>query len=317
MLKVYDRIKYYSNSYFSYILLLIFIQGQRMDIANLQAFVAIAESGSFSQAAEKLFLTQPAISKRIAQLESELGVKLFDRIGRRTTLTEAGQTLHERARAILLELEDTRRAIGNLSQVVGGHLIVGTSHHIALHRLSPALKRFNRDYPRVELDLRFLDSETVCSMVEQGEFELGIVSLPDTDIATLSSIPIWTDELVIVCGETHPLGEPGSMGLKDLLQHQAILPAPKTYTRAIIERGLQHPTQELKVRLNTNNLETIKVLVEAGLGWSVLPRTMLSDQLIELQIPGIHMTRQLGFVIHKERTLSHAAQALMDIIKNS
>ena len=288
-----------------------------MEIANLQALIAIAETGSFSLAAEKLFLTQPAISKRIAQLESELGVKLFDRIGRRITLTEAGRTLQGRARAILLELDDTRRAISNLSQVVGGHLIVGTSHHIALHRLSPTLKRFNQDYSQVELDLRFLDSETVCGMVEQGEFELGVVTLPDVDIATLTTIPVWTDQMLIVCGETHPLWKRGTIGLEGLLQYQAILPAAKTYTRSIIERGLHSPGQGLKVRLNTNNLETIKVLVEAGLGWSVLPRTMLSEQLKPIEINGIHMSRQLGVVIHRDRTLSHAAQALIDIIEQT
>ena len=287
-----------------------------MDIANLQAFLAVADSGSFSQAAEHLFLTQPAISKRIAQLEAELGVKLFDRIGRRITLTEAGETLLQRSRTILQELEDTRRAIGNLSQVVGGHIIIGTSHHIALHRLSPALKQFNRLYPQVDLDLRFLDSETICSMVEHGEFELGIITLPTIDIPALQVIPIWTDELIVVCGETHTLAKSARIDVKDLFEYAAIMPDPKTYTRSIIEEALCQGHRELKIRLNTNNLETIKVLVEAGLGWSVLPKTMLSSSLIELNVEHATMQRQLGVVFHKERTLSHAARVMIDIVRD-
>jgi DNA-binding transcriptional LysR family regulator len=288
-----------------------------MDIANLQAFVAIAESGSFSRAAEGLFLTQPAISKRIAQLESELGVKLFDRIGRGITLTEAGQTLHARARAILLEVEDTRRAIGNLSKVIGGPLVLGTSHHIALHRLSPALKRFNLDYPQVELDLHFLASETIYTMVEHGELEMGIITLPPLPIPALRTIPVWRDELVIVCGDTHPLAREETLDLDALLEYEAILPDPKTYTRSIIEEAMLSPKRELKVRLTTNNLETIKVLVEAGLGWSVLPNTMLSDSLRELSTGDLDITRQLGIVFHRERTLSHAAQAMIETIQAS
>lgn len=103
-----------------------------MELTNLRAFMAIAEYGSFSSAAEKLYLTQPAISKRIAQLENELGVKLFDRIGRGIQMTLAGETLHQRSKLILQEVADTQRAIASLTETVSGRLLMGTSHHIAL-----------------------------------------------------------------------------------------------------------------------------------------------------------------------------------------
>ncbi len=106
-----------------------------MDLANLSAFIAIAETGSFSGAADRLFLTQPAISKRIAGLEQQLGVRLFDRLGREVTLTEAGRALLPRAYQILNVLDDTRRALTNLTGAVSGRLTLATSHHIGLHRL--------------------------------------------------------------------------------------------------------------------------------------------------------------------------------------
>ena len=130
-----------------------------MDTGNLDAFLAVAHSRSFSRAAEQLHLTQPAISKRIASLEQQLDARLFDRIGKHVQLTEAGRALKPRAELILNTLNDTRRALGNLSATIQGRLSLATSHHIGLHRLPPVLRRFTKAYPGVVLDIQFLDSE--------------------------------------------------------------------------------------------------------------------------------------------------------------
>lgn len=119
-----------------------------MDLANLNAFIAIAETGSFSGAGERLYITQPAISKRIAGLEQQLNVRLFDRLGREVSLTEAGRALLPRAYQILNVLDDTRRALTNLTGEVTGRLTLATSHHIGLHRLPPVLRAFTRATPR-------------------------------------------------------------------------------------------------------------------------------------------------------------------------
>ena len=126
-----------------------------MDINNLTAFIEVAKQQSFSKAAEILFLTQPAISKRITALETELGTALFNRINRKVTLTEAGRALLPRAQNLRYELEDIRRIASQLSEQVAGSLSMGTSHHIGLHRLPPFLSFFNTTYPDVHLDLHF------------------------------------------------------------------------------------------------------------------------------------------------------------------
>ncbi len=149
-----------------------------MDIASLQAFIAVAEHQSFSRAAEHLYLTQPAVSKRIAQLEVDLGVALFDRIGRRISLTQAGQALLPRARRLLNDAREIRRTLADLSGEISGRLLMGTSHHIGLHRLPGPLKHFTHSYPDVELDIRFMDSEAACHAVEIGDLELAIATLP-------------------------------------------------------------------------------------------------------------------------------------------
>jgi len=287
----------------------------QMEINNLQTFVTIAESGSFSLASEQLFLTQPAISKRIAALEAELGTALFDRIGRKVHLTEAGQALLPRARSILLEVEDSRRAISNLSGHVGGKLSIGTSHHIGLHRLPPVLRQFSRDYPAVELDIQFLDSEEVCQAVEHGDLEMGIVTLPLLPIPKLATKIVWPDPLTIVVNREHPLLQLEAITIADLAKHAAVLPAHGTYTREVIEHAFTPLGLVLKVTMSTNYLETIKMMVQVGLGWSVLPKAMLNKEMVAITLAGIHLHRDLGLVWHSVRTLSNAAKAMMALLR--
>jgi DNA-binding transcriptional LysR family regulator len=287
-----------------------------MDISNYAAFLAVAEHTSFSLAAEKLHLTQPAISKRIAQLEANLGVALFDRLGRRISLTEAGYALRPIAERILRDLRETRQVIANLSTEISGTLSIVTSHHIGLRRLPPILKDYTRRYPAVRLDLAFMDSEQACHAVERGEFELGIVTLPLRPAPQLTLNPLWDDPLVIAAALDHPLAQAAHITLDELGQHPAILPAIGTYTRTIIEATLLQHHGALDVILETNYLETLRTMVAIGLGWSALPRKMIGGDVIELPVDGLSIHRTLGIVRHNGRTLSHAAQALMMVLQN-
>jgi len=282
-----------------------------MEFAALKAFVAVAETGSFSVAAERLFLTQPAVSKRIAALESELDARLFDRIGRTVTLTEGGVALLPRAQKLLMELEDSIRAISSLSGEVRGTLRFATSHHIGLHRLPPTLKRFTQMYPQVRLDIRFMDSEAACVAVEQGELELGIVTLPPEPSIKLTTEVIWEDPLGIVVSRNHPLAEQADVTLDQLAQHVAVLPATNTYTRQIAELAFSRLGLTLEIALSTNYLETIKMLVSVGIGWSLLPNTMLDKHICMLSVEDLSLQRSLGIVYHRERTLSNAARVLI------
>jgi len=286
-----------------------------MDTWALQAFLAIAETQSFSAAAERIFLTQPAISKRIAQLEADLGTRLFDRLGRRTLLTEAGRALLPHARAVLNALEDGRRAIHNLSGSVSGELLFATSHHIGLHRLPTALKQFHTDYPDVRLNIRFMDSERASAAVARGELELAVVTLPTNVLPDLRTRPVWDDPLDIVVSHTHTLAKARAVSLEQLVDYPAILPGPGTYTREIILAALGTMRDHLTVGMATNYLEVLKMLVTIGLGWSALPRTMIDEELKVVQIKKLKIHRTLGIVTSARRTLSNAGDALINVIR--
>jgi DNA-binding transcriptional LysR family regulator len=285
-----------------------------MDLATLNAFIAIAELGSFSEAAERLHLTQPAVSKRIASLEQQLSVRLFDRLGREVSLTEAGRALLPRAYQILNVLDDTRRALTNLNGEISGRLTLATSHHIGLHRLPPLLRAFTRAHPQVALDIQFLDSEVAYEEVLHGRAELAVITLAPETRKPVHAVAVWDDPLDFVAAPEHPLARSKAISLADVAHHPAVFPGGNTFTHHIVRRLFEAQGLTPNIAMSTNYLETIKMMVAIGLAWSVLPRTMLDEQVARLPLPGIQLTRQLGYISHTERTLSNAARAFMDLL---
>ena len=285
-----------------------------MDLANLNAFIAIAETGSFSAAAQRLHLTQPAVSKRIAALETQLDVRLFDRLGREVGLTEAGRALLPRAYQILNVLDDTRRALSNLNGTIGGRLTLATSHHIGLHRLPPLLRAFTRAYPQVSLDIRFLDSEVAYDEVLHGRAELAVITLAPQTAEPVMAVKVWDDPLDFVVAPEHPLAGMQDIRLADVAGHPAVFPGGNTFTHHIAQRLFEREGLVPNITMSTNYMETIKMMVSIGIAWSVLPRTMLDEQVVRLPLPGVQLSRQLGYIVHTERTLSNAATAFMALL---
>lgn len=284
-----------------------------MELAALRTFLSIADQGSFSLAAEHLYLTQPTVSKRLASLEAELEVKLFERIGRRVQLTHAGEVLLPKARELVLQAQDMKRLASNLHSLVSGPLLLGTSHHIGLHRLPPYLREYRSRYPNVNLDIRFMDSEAACQAVEKGELELAVVTLPTDPHPALDLHLLWEDPLCFVAAPDHALAGKARVSLEELLQHPAVLPGPTTYTRAILDTVLADHNLKLTLEMSTNYMETLKMLAEINLGWSLLPATMVDDSLVVLK-GDLKLSRSLGVVTHQSRTHSNPARALMECL---
>ncbi len=285
-----------------------------MDIPALKAFVAVANTRSFSKAAEQLHLTQPAISKRVALLEAQMGVRLIDRIGRQILLTEAGTVLLPRATALIADFEDTRRSMSNLSGEVSGTLHLGISHHLGLHRLPPLLKTFTEHFPAVALDIEFLGSEIAYQRVQAGSLEMAMTTLSEDQVEKVKAHKVWNDPMHFVIALTHPLATKVQLTLSDLAQHGAILPELNTFTGTMTKALFDKNNLPLKVTMNTNYLETIKMMVSIGLGWSVLPETLIEPPLQKIKVDSLTITRSLGAIYHQERTLSNAASAFLKLV---
>lgn len=285
-----------------------------MDTHTLQAFVTVAETSSFSQAASRLFLTQSAVSKRVSQLEEQLDTRLFDRIGRHISLTEAGRALLPRAQRVLLELEDARRLIGNLSGEVQGPLSLAASHHISLHRLPPILKAYSQRYPDVTLDLRFDESERAWEGILKGDLELALITLSPDPHPSIRSQVVWQDPLRYVVARDHPLADRASLSLQELTHYSAILPGNGTFTRQLVVEQFEQLGLSLHVGMTTIYMDTIRMMVSIGLGWSLLPETLIDPSLKVLTPDCEPVVRQLGYIYHRDRTLSNAACRFVDML---
>ena len=284
-----------------------------MDNQNLKAFITVADCRSFSDAADQLYITQSAISKRIAQLELQIGKKRFDRIARQVSLTEAGKELLPRAQRILKEYEDALQAINDLSGEASGTLRLAISHHLGLHRLPPVLKQFSQQYPNVTLDIEFMDSEKAYELVLHGESEVAVITLALDSHHNIYSKKIWDDPLRFICAQDHPLANLKKPQLSDLAEYPIILPGLNTYTGRIIQNLFQREGIPLKAPMSTNYLETISTMVEIGLGWSVLPETLVRD-LHVMPFKQISIERELGYIHHMKRSLSNAAVGFLNLM---
>ena len=285
-----------------------------MDESQLQAFVAINRHGSFTAAANHLHLTQPAISKRVAALELQLGSPLFDRVGRNARLTDTGHKLLPLAENMLISFSNIRKAADNMKQEIAGSLSLGTSHHIGLHRLPPVLRQYTKLYPDVELALHFVDSEDGVRGVESGLLEMAIITFPANTPKSLSATRVWDDPLVLVVGKMHALASKDSVDVEELAKHEAILPGVNTYTRTLLEEKLALTGYKLRIGLSTNFLETNKMMASIGLGWTIIPETMLDKTVVKVGIKKIDLRRKLGYVTHDDMTLSNATKAMIGLL---
>ncbi|MEQ1323554.1 LysR family transcriptional regulator [Acinetobacter soli] len=287
-----------------------------MNLAAFEAFVKVMETGSISLAADQLFITQPAVTKRIHSLEDYFGVKLFESAGRGIQATHAAHSLLPKVKNWLNELGEIHHTLSHEHDQVQGRLKIGTSHHIGLHHLPDPLRNYVQRFPDVTLDVHFVDSEQAHEKVLAGDLELAFLTLPPEGDERLTYLTVWNDPLVFVVAPFHPLAQRKQIQLQDLLEYPSLLPAAQTYTTQITLHAFEKYGLRPKITMSNNPLESIRMLVSIGLGWSVLPQTLLNRDLCQLAV-NVELKRQLGIVWHPARTQSKAAQALIKLTQQS
>lgn len=286
-----------------------------MNTTNLTTFITVMQTGSISGAAEKLFITQPAVSKRIKNLEDEFAVTLFDTVGRGIVPTQSANDLLPNAKRWLDDYENFKINLKNSQHTVSGKLVIGTSHHIGLHHLPPVLKQFIQMYPAVKLQVHFVDSEAAHKAVLDGEVSLAFLTLPPVYDKRLIYHTLWSDPLYFVTGTLSPLAKKVNVTLEELARYSAILPAANTFTSQITLAEFAKNNLKPYATMSTNPLESIRMLVSVGLGWSVLPQTLINQDLERIDIKGnIELQRHLGVVINPNLTRSASVDALMELL---
>ena len=288
---------------------------------RLQVFHAVAKHLSFTKAAEALFMTQPAVTFQIRQLEEHFDTRLFDRAHGRIALTPAGQVALEYAERILgLSAElDTR--LKEMSGQVAGPLLIGASTTIAEFLLPQVLGEFKSRYPGVVPRLFVANSEAVQSRIAERSLDLGFIE-GDSHLPSLVTDVCCDDELQVVCAPSHPLARLTSATPKALTEHSYISREPGSGTREVIDHYLQKAgvaPDTLQVVMELGSPEALKGLVATGLGFAIMSRTTVSKetqlgQLVCLPLAP-RLTRHLSAVYPKERFHSRLVNSFVQFAK--
>jgi DNA-binding transcriptional LysR family regulator len=276
-----------------------------MEIRQLTSFRAVLREGSFTAAAKRLHMTQPAVSLHVKALEEELGARLLDRDGRGVRLTPAGAALREAADAVLATLQEAERRIREMQAPERGTLVLACGDTVALHLLPPVLTRFGLRYPQADVVVHNHGSRTILEMVLNREADVGIVTRPPHVDPALWARNLLEDALVLVLPPGHALAKSRRIGLRRLDGQAAVLLAKGAETRRLIDRGLRAEGVELRTVMESGNLEVVKAYVAGGLGLSIVPETAVPAEdrgrLVVRPLPGRFPARRIAVVRRKDR----------------
>ena len=276
-----------------------------MEIRQLESFREVVREGSFTAAAKKLHMTQPAISLHIKALETELKARLLDRDTRGVRLTTAGAALLESADAALANLQEATRRIAEIQAPERGTVVLACGDTVALHLLPPALTRFRKEHPLAEVHINNHGSKAILEMVLSREADLGIVTRPPFLDAALWSRILLEEQLLLALPRKHPLAERKRISTQALQGEAAVLLAKPAETRYLIDRGLRDASVELTVVMESGNLEVVKAYVTNGLGLSIVPEMALSAtdrrRMAIRPLPANFPARRIAIVRRRDR----------------
>lgn len=289
-----------------------------MELDQLRSFVAVAEVRSFTRAASLAHLTQPAISRQIARLEGELGVRLFERYGRRVECTPDGKLLLPMAKAIVARADDATRMMREHAGMVSSRVRVGSTGTVFGHMLSPALASFIKSYPKIHLDLIERDDTLLEEDVFNGELDVAVVTAWGSSRAAVTHL--LTEEILLVLRRDHRFAGQASVSLADLADEPFLFPGHSLNTANLLSDACRRAGFEPKVPYRANYIELAKALVRQGLGVALLPQMFVQSQtqdgLVALPLKE-HLTRDIELIYSNERPLPAAARSLALHIKAS
>ena len=286
---------------------------------QLRILKAIAQEGSFKRAADSLYVSQPAVSLQVQNLERQLDVPLFDRGGRRAQLTEAGHLLLSYGDKILSLCQETCRAIEDLQNLQGGTLIVGASQTTGTYLLPKMIGLFRQKYPDVAVQLHVHSTRRTAWSVSNGQVDLAIIGgeIPTELAESLETVPYAEDELALILPTSHPFAKLETIQKEDLYKLQFIALDSQSTIRKVIDQVLARcdiDTRRFKFEMELNSIEAIKNAVQSGLGAAFVSTSAIAKELQmgvlhRSPIEGVVVKRTLWLICNPNRYRSKAAEA--------
>jgi LysR family transcriptional regulator, low CO2-responsive transcriptional regulator len=292
---------------------------QNATLHQLKVFAAVASHNSFTRAAEELFLTQPTVSMQVKQLAKTVGLPLFEQVGKKLYLTEAGKELYATCQDIFTRMDQFEIAIADIKGLKQGTLrvaVVTTAKYVIPRILGPFCQR----YPGIDISLTVTNHQRLLDSLSSNSHDLYILSQPPEDI-DVTVIPFLENPLVVLAARSHPLAKEKNITLERLAEETFIMREPGSGTRKAVQQLFESQNVPLKTKLDLGSNETIKQAVAGGLGVSVLSKHTLAleganSQLAILDVVGFPIERQ-WYVVHTAgKQLSAISQAFYEYLMN-
>ncbi len=290
-----------------------------MELRNLHTFRTVVDKGSFSQAAEELEISQPAVSFQIRALEERLGHRLLDRSGRKIAITEAGEVAYRYAKRLIGLEADLQREMQELGETIGGRLVLGSSTGPGELVLPRLLGLFSRMHAEVKVSLVVLDTQTVCDRVLDDELEIGFVGAARPQRGLVFE-PFMRDELVAIVPPDHALAARGSLDLAELVAQPMLVQQEGSGVRSVIEGAMRDAglrDRDLTVTMELGLQQSVKAAVLDGIGLTVISRLAVEREvadgsLVALTLEGPGLTREFWSVRHAGRTPRRVTRAFLE-----
>jgi DNA-binding transcriptional LysR family regulator len=287
-----------------------------VDLRQLEIFVKVAEFGSFSKAAEALYLTQPTVSEHIRTLEDEFGVRLLDRLGRGAAVTRAGALLLSYAQRMLALSREARQAMESFQGRMSGELLIGASTIPGEYVLPALIGRFKEKYPDISITLLIGDSQAALDWVAEGRAELAVAGAR-LSVRGIEYKELMPDDLVVVVRGTHAWHARKQITLEDLQSEPLLIRERGSGTRAALEGALAEVQKDLaafRIVGEMGSTQAIKQAIKAGVGVSLMSRRAVEEEcrsglLACLRVKDLKVTRSFHLATHRERSRSPLAEA--------
>jgi len=287
-----------------------------MDFDQLETFLEVARLSSFSRAAERRFRTQPAISAQIRALEDEIGARLLDRSGGKVALTAAGKVFLQYTQETLEQRRVVLIALAEMHRVPRGEIVVAANEGTCLHILPEVFADFKRQYPNVAVGVKRLEHAKILEAIIENSCDFGVVSMPVND-KRLTVVVIHRDELVLITPPGHPLAAGGKAKVADLAEYPLLLPKVGR-TRDALENIFEEYRVKPAISMELDSSELLKRFVAAGIGVGFIARSNVVEDLqakvlASVELADANIQRDLALVFRKDKALSRAALAFIDI----
>ncbi len=292
-----------------------------MNLHQLRIFSTVARLASFSRAAEALHISQPSVSIQVADLERALGVELFEQLGKRIYLTDAGRVIEDYAHRILTLVDEAQDAVGEVTELHRGRLAVGASTTPGTYLLPKVLGRYEERFPKIAVTLEIAHTRRIQERLLRNELDVGIVGWlgsPQNFVVQ----PLLDDELVVLASPRHPLAAAAGMPVAALQDHRVILSERGTGTREAIDSALRGVEIELAPAMELGSIEAIKESVAEGLGITILSRLAVTAEtaagrLVIVPLTDLVLKRVFAIVYHRDKRISPAIQVFLDMLRAS